>query len=106
MMEFESWLLAGIETLRKVPLSGGRGVVPSDATAPDFDVENKRDAKGLMRTLVPGYDPSLDQAVLSQNVDLAAVARRCNSFRRFQSAIAQLADAARKGQMIVSPIIL
>ncbi|HEY2587647.1 MAG TPA: DUF4276 family protein [Tepidisphaeraceae bacterium] len=105
MKEFEAWLLAGVESLRGTSLAAGRGTVPQTAVKPDYDVENKRDAKGALRKLVPGYDQSLDQAVLTAELDLQAVAQRCRSFRRLQSAIIQLADAVRTGKAAISPII-
>lgn len=105
MKEFEAWLIAGVDSLRGKSLAEGRGNVPDSAAAPDTDIEMRRDAKGVLRGLIPGYDPSLDQAVLAANVDLEAVAKRCKSFRRFQSAIAQLADAVRTGNAIVSPVL-
>jgi len=104
MREFEAWLLAGVHSLRNETLAEGRGRVPADASPPEFDIEAKRDAKGELRKLIPGYSQTLDQGVLAAKVDLAAVAQRCKSFRRFQSAIQQLAVAARKGEAIVSPI--
>lgn len=105
MKEFESWLLAGVESLRGHSLAEDRGIVPHTAVIPNIDVESKRDAKGLFRDLVPGYDQSLDQAILAANVDLAQVAFRCRSFRRFQSAMTQLANAVRTHNAIVSPTI-
>jgi hypothetical protein len=105
MKEFEAWLLGGVESLRGESLAGGRGMVPYDVKPPDFDVEAKRDAKGELCRRVPGYDQSLDQAVLAERVDLALVATRCKSFRRFQSAIARLATSVRTGIPSVSPLL-
>ena len=103
MKEFEAWLVAGVESLRGLSLTEGRGIVPSTAAAPDSDLEAKRDAKGVLREIIPGYDQSLDQAVLTAKVDLEAIALRCRSFRRFRSAVMQLAEAVRAGKFIVSP---
>jgi hypothetical protein len=105
MQEFEAWLLGGLESLRGAALAEGRGSVPTDAAMPDIDVEVKRNAKGTLRGLVPGYDQSLDQAVLAGKIDLSLVAKRCKSFRRLESAMRQLANAVRTGQAIVSPPI-
>jgi hypothetical protein len=105
MKEFEAWLVAGVESLRGQSLAGGRGIVPDTAAVPDIDIEGKRDAKGLLRRLIPGYDQILDQAVLAEKVDLEAIAKRCRSFRRFQSAISQLANAVRSGNAMVSPAV-
>jgi hypothetical protein len=105
MKEFEAWLVAGVESLRGTSLAEGRGIVPAAAAAPDFDVEAKRDAKGVLRRIIPGYDPSLDQAVLAATIDLEMIALRCPSFRRLQSAVTQLAEAVRAGNTIVTPAI-
>lgn len=105
MKEFEAWLIGGVESLRGKGLAENRGSVPLSAVVPDIDVETKRDAKGLLRELIPGYDQTLDQAVLADHVDLAMVGQRCRSFLRFQSAINKLAEAVRAGKAIISPAI-
>ena len=107
MKEFEAWLVAGVESLRGEMLAEGRGTVPADATPPgiDIDIEAKRDAKGVLSELIPGYVQSLDQAVLAEKVDLTMVAQRCKSFRRFQSTIEKMVNAARSGSRIISPTI-
>jgi hypothetical protein len=102
-MEFETWLLAGVESLRGKPLADGRGHVPSDAICPEIDLENKRDAKGHLREIISGYDQTLDQEVLAREVNLDAVRVRCRSFRRFCSAIQQLAAAVRTDTNVVTP---
>ena len=106
MKEFEAWLLAGVESLRGRTLADGRGTVPNDAKCPEIDVEAKRGAKEEFKAVVPGYEQSLDQGVLARDVDLARVHDRCRSFRRFRSAIEQLADAIRSGQHVASPHFL
>lgn len=101
--EFETWLLAGIESLRGCPLSDGRGAVPKSAAAPEIELEEKRDAKRLLRHQIPHYSESLDQAVLATHVDLEAVERRCRSFRRLTSAVKLLIATTRAGQQCISP---
>lgn len=105
MKEFETWLLGGVESLRGKPLADGRGTVPTNVVCPNIDLENKRDAKGQLKRIIPGYDQSLDQIVLAREVDLAAVRNRCRSFRRFCSAVQQLSDAIRSGVCVVTPSI-
>lgn len=105
MKEFEAWLIAGVESLQGIALAEGRGTVPETVAVPDFDIERKRDAKGVLRGLIPNYDQSLDQAILAANVDVAIVGHRCRSFRRLQSAVTQLVEAARTGKSIISPQI-
>jgi hypothetical protein len=103
MKEFETWLLAGVESLRGTALAEGRGVVPNAAACPAIDLENTRDAKGRLKQVIPGYDQSLDQGVLARQVDLQQIRERSRSFRRFCSAIQQLADAVREGKHVVTP---
>jgi hypothetical protein len=103
MKEFEAWLLAGVESLRGKALAAGRGIVPIAAACPDIDLEDKRNAEGELKKIVPLYSKSLDQGVLAREVDLQAVRDRSRSFRRFCTAIQQLADAVRCGQHVVTP---
>lgn len=104
VQEFEAWLLAGLDSLRGKPLSDGRTTIPMAATCPDWiDFEAKRDAKGELRKIIPSYSPADDQGVLAKHVDLEAVAARCPSFRRFQRAIRELAEAARSGEHVSTP---
>jgi hypothetical protein len=88
--EYESWLLATIESLR-----GRRGIRP-DAAAPT-DPEIPRDAKGqLSDRMVAGrsYSETADQPALTAGFELAAAYARCRSFRRMVTAFGRLAAAA------------
>lgn len=105
MKEFETWLLAGIESLRGTSLAEGRGMVPNNATFESPDIEQIRGAKERLKSVVPGYDQSLDQAVLAKAVDLEAIRRRSRSFRRFCSAVRQLADAIRNDAPVITPVL-
>jgi hypothetical protein len=103
MREFEAWLVASIESLRGVQLAEGRGFVPEDARFPEIDIEVKRDAKGTLATIIPGYKQSLDQGILATRVDLNLAQQRSKSFARFLRAIEKLASAVRSGAHILSP---
>jgi len=105
MREFEAWLVAGVEGLRGLPLPEERGAVPGTAAFPGIDIETKRDAKGELRAIISGYSEMLDQGVLAANVDLDRALERCRSFRRFENAIRQLADAVRNGAATVTPAV-
>jgi hypothetical protein len=105
MQEFEAWLLAGIESLRGKALAERRGKVPMEASCPISDPEMIRDAKGRLKQAIPGYDQSLDQSALAREIDLPVVRDRCRSFRRFCSAIQQLADAIRRDSHVLSPTL-
>jgi hypothetical protein len=103
--EFESWLIAGIESLAGKRLPDGR-MIDKGAKAPQGDLEeNPRDAKGWFSTLIEGgYKPTRDQAALTDLVDLGAV-RKCNlrSFRRLESAVAGLVSAIRNDKHTATP---
>ena len=105
-MEFESWLIAGAESLAGKSFSDGRkeltdpiGQIPSDPeSAP-------RDAKGWFRGLMmTGYSPTRDQGELTRLVDLDVIRNKgMRSFRRMESAVQGLVDAIRSGEQSVTP---
>jgi len=87
--EFEAWLLAGVNSLR------ASGRVAADARPPE-DPERIRDAKGALRQCMPPgktYHEVGDQPTFVEEVDLAEVRNRCRSFRRLDSALANLLRA-------------
>lgn len=105
--EFESWLLAGIDSLRGQPLPDGRPGVAS--TAPDVEGDtdgSPRDAKGwLSRHLPNGYKETVDQELLTAMVSLESIRKRSpRSFRRLEHAMDELCEALRTGQHIASPV--
>lgn len=104
--EFESWLIAGIESLAGKTLANGRIIVPADVKVPESDLEqHPRGAKGWLNQCIPaGYNPSTDQAPLTRAVDLNAIRQRnLRSFCRLESALRQLVEAIRSGKHIVTP---
>src|SRR5262249_42034997 len=84
--EYESWLIAGVDSLAGKRLPDGR-MIAKHAKAPVGDLEqNPRDAKGWLNGVIEdGYKPTRDQAALTDLVDLQAVRNRnMRSFRRFE----------------------
>jgi Domain of unknown function (DUF4276) len=103
--EYETWLIAGIASLAGKTLPDGR-LIPSHAKPPDGDLEERpRDAKGWLRDVIEGgYKPTIDQASLTDLVDLEVIrARNLRSFQRLESAVSSLLSAIRNNQRIVSP---
>lgn len=103
--EFESWLIAGIESLAGKRLNDGR-VIAADAKTPVGNLEESpRDAKGWLRRIVEGgYKPTRDQAAISELVSLQQIRdRKLRSFQRFESAVSQLVTAIRSNEHLVSP---
>jgi hypothetical protein len=105
-LEYETWLLAGVESLAGKPLSDGRLGVRADVGRYGDDLElaprgAKKALGGLMKN---GYKPTLDQAELTRLVDLNVVrARGLKSFARLEAAIRQLAGACQSGKHVATP---
>lgn len=109
-MEFESWLIAGIESLLGKPFSDGRNgmpsVLPKNVQVPANPELAPRDAKGwLRRVMATGYGATRDQAELARLVDLSAIRGRkeIRSFRRMESAIGEIVAAIRSGNHVATP---
>jgi len=105
LQEYESWLLAGIDSLRGKPLPDGRPGVRADAELDPSEVQ-KRGAKDVLRRMMQKrvYKPSIDQGHLTQLVDLGAIRLSdSRSFRRFDRAVEQLVAAMRTSEHIASP---
>lgn len=102
--EFESWLIAGIESLAGKKIGDRAGVKPA-TFAPEFDIEARRAAKEwLSDQMVNGYNPATDQLPLAEMVDLNLIRnRRLNSFERLEHAVVELVEAMRTGRHISSP---
>ena len=107
-MEFESWLIAGVDSLVNKPFSDGRsGIRTLTQPIPSDPEKDPRDAKGwFWKTMTMGYKPTRDQAELTQLVDLNAIrSREMRSFHRLESAIHGLVDAIRSGKHTVTPTL-
>jgi hypothetical protein len=105
-MEFESWMIAGAESLENCRLADGRQAIQKLPLVIPADTEkNPRDAKGWFRSVMTtGYKPTRDQAELTRLVDLNVVrSRNVRSFRHLESAIQHIVAAIRSGNHIVSP---
>lgn len=105
-MEFESWLIAGAESIVDKQFSDGRSAIRSLKIPIPSDTENApRDAKRWFAKTIPmGYSPTRDQAELTRLVDLNVIrARNMRSFRRLEAALKQLTSAIRSGEHIITP---
>lgn len=104
--EYESWLIAGAESLAGKRLSDDRLALPPETQAPEGDLEvTPRGAKEwLGKRMGSGYKERLDQAEFTQAVDLSIIRnRRMRSFQRLENAISQLVEANRTGQHVCTP---
>lgn len=106
MQEYESWLLAGIDSLRGRALPDGRPGIRVSAPTPEHDTNSyPRDAKKWLGKQMPhGYKQSTDQKPLTELVTLESIRERNpRSFQRFEHAIRKLCHAIRAGEHVVSP---
>lgn len=105
--EYESWLIAGIESLAGRMLSDGRRGVRENAMPPDQSLEeNLRDAKSwLKHHMHDGYRETRDQPELTRLVDLSLIRERgdLRSFKRLESAVDQLIEGNRNNSHICTP---
>lgn len=106
--EYESWLLAGAESLRGRPLPDGRPGVPANVQLFDGDTEvAPRGAKGWFDERIPGgYRPTVHQRPLTELVDLATIRARVpqvRSFDRLTHAVQELCDAIKTGRHVATP---
>lgn len=84
--EYETWLLAAVESLR------GQCRIAADANAP-ADPASKRDAKGELETFMPpgaSYSPTIHQQKLTAVFDPSLAYQRNRSFRKMTKAVGDL----------------
>lgn len=103
--EYETWLIAGVESLAGKPLPEGRKGVKAGVVAPSGNLEERRDAKGWLNgNMYKGYKPAKDQKALTEMVDLETIRKRgLRSFRRFENALQELVDHFDSDQYVVTP---
>ena len=105
-LEFESWLVAGAESLVNKKLSDERLAIKSliESIPPDPEIAPRDAKRWFAKTMPMGYSPTRDQAELTRLVDLDAIrARNMRSFRRLEAALNQLTSAIRSGEHIITP---
>ncbi len=104
IQEFESWLIAGFESLKGKEFPDGRRVAV-EAEIP-INVETApRDAKDWFKNIIGGgYRPTRDQAELTRWLDVAIVSSaNLRSFQRFESAVTELVNAIKTDQHVATP---
>lgn len=105
--EFESWLLAGIGSLRGKSLPDGRPGIRADAVLPAGDTDTgPRNAKDWLAKHMPhSYKASTDQGLLATMVTLQSIRQtRPRSFERLEHAVEELCGAIRTEEHLVSPV--
>jgi len=104
--EYESWLIAGVGSMAGKELPNDLGRIAADVTPPSGDLEAApRDAKKwLSQHAGIAYKPTIHQAVLTRQVDLALVRQRnLRSFQRLEKSLQALIEAMRSGKHVVTP---
>jgi hypothetical protein len=102
-VEYESWIIAGTESLSGKCFDDERPIFPKGITFPDGDPES-HGKRWLERNVLSGYRPNRDQGSLTELIDLKTVrAKQLRSFKRLDNAIDQLLDALTRRVYIVTP---
>jgi hypothetical protein len=101
-VEYETWLIAGIESLRGRHTPDGRLLIPETATFPSGEAESH--GKRWLEQNCRDYRPSRDQGALTELLDLSCVrGKQLRSFRRLEHALEQLLNATVTGSHISTP---
>lgn len=100
--EYETWIIAGVESLAGKRFEDGRLALPPGLKFPEGDPESH--GKRWLERHYPDYRQVRDQAALTRMLDLQVVrSKQLRSFRRLEHAIEQLLEAIQKGDHISSP---
>jgi|ERR1043166_119087 hypothetical protein len=101
-VEYETWLVAGAESLIGRRLKDGRLGLPTNTTLPLGDPESH--GKRWLEKNCPNYLTARDQSALTELLDLECVrAKGLRSFRRFEHAVDLLLEAIASGSHICNP---
>lgn len=101
-MEYETWIVASVESLAGKTFSDGRPVLPTDTKFPPGDPEAH--GKRWLEKHMHGYRETRDQRSLTDLVDLKLIRdKRLRSFTRLDHAMEQILGAVESGTFIVSP---
>lgn len=101
-VEYETWLIAGAQSLAGKRFKDGRPVLPAELRLPPDALEAH--GKRWLETHCPGYRPTRDQRVLTELVDLDVVrAMKVRSFARLEHAIDQILRAVAAGTFNATP---
>ncbi len=101
-VEYESWIIAGVESLAGKLFKDGRPALISDLKHPVGNPESH--GKRWLEKNCSGYRPTRDQSLLTELVDLKIVREKnLRSFARLENALNQLLEANKSGSFISTP---
>ena len=102
LAEYETWLVAGAESLKGRYLTNGRTAISTNAVFPPGDPESH--GKSWLEHNCPNYRPSRDQSALTELLDIECVrSKKLRSFQRFEHALDQLLQAVTDNTHISTP---
>lgn len=101
-IEYESWIIAGAESLAGKSYKDGRPILPRDVIFPAGAPESH--GKRWLEKNCSGYRPTRDQRPLTELVDLQVVRNKgLRSFSRLDHAIDQILGAVANQSFISTP---
>lgn len=101
-VEYETWLIAGVESLAGQLLKDGRSALPKGLQFPLGEPESH--GKKWVEKHWPSYTPPLDQGPLTEILCLQTVrSKRLPSFTRLEHALDQLLAACASGTHVCTP---
>jgi hypothetical protein len=100
--EYETWLVAGVESLAGRQLRDGRLALPPNVKFPAGDPESH--GKRWLEQNCVNYRPTRDQSALTELLDFQFIrAKKLRSFTRLEHAVDQLLGAVAKNHHISTP---
>ena len=101
-VEYETWIVAGAESLAGKSFKDGRQALPAGVEFPEGNPESH--GKRWLEKHCQGYRPTRDQGALTELIDFRVVReKKLRSFARLEHAIDQLLEAAGKDTFISTP---
>ncbi len=102
-VEFETWIIAGAESLAGQSFKDGRPALPAGMKFPAGPPESH--GKRWLEEHCPGYRPTRDQGPLTELIDFNIVReKKLRSFARLEHAVEQILTAVGNGDFIKTPI--
>ncbi|MDQ6631021.1 MAG: DUF4276 family protein [Verrucomicrobiota bacterium] len=101
-VEYESWLVAGVESLVGKTFKDGRPALASNVKEAIGEPESH--GKKWLERNSPGYRPARDQSLLTELVDFSVVRKKnLRSFARLENALNELQKANESGVFVSTP---
>lgn len=102
-IEYETWVIAGAESLAGKSFSDGRPILPDGMKFPRGDPES-HGKRWLEQNCLAGYRPTRDQCPMTELVDLTTIrSKNLRSFSRLDHAFEEILDAVSRNICIVTP---